>query len=105
MSILTDMLKEERNRLLDLKREYIRLIQALPKGSISQKRRGNVVYAYLAYRDENGKIKFSYQGKNEDKAVIEMEKEIAKRRNYQKLLRMTKKNLKEVERAIGGKKL
>lgn len=85
MAVLKEMFKEEKDRLIRMKKFYIAKIMELPKGSIVFKNRGNKKYPYLVYR-EGKKVKTDYlkSGSNE---IKEMELKLKKRKKYIKLLR------------------
>ena len=61
MSYLKSILKEEYERLRALSGKYQDEISALPRGSISIKKRNQREYVYLAYR-KKGNVKFEYVG-------------------------------------------
>ena len=92
MAVLKEMFKEEKERLLRIKKFYMEKIQKLPKGSIVFKKRGNREYPYLVYRD-NDKVKTDYLKNNEDE-LKELRLKIKKRKKYIKLLKEIKKDLK-----------
>lgn len=98
-----DILEEERNRLNELKERYRGQISALPKGSLSRKRRWKREYVYLVYR-EGDKIKFDYVGPVDSEAVQELAERIRQRKELENKLRQVEKNLKDVERGLRGKR-
>ena len=85
MAVLKEMFKEEKDRLLRMKKFYMAKIIDLPKGSIVFKNRGNKKYPYLVYR-EGEKVKTDYL-KSGSEEIKEMELKIKKRKKYIKLLR------------------
>ena len=85
MAILKEMFKEEKERLLKMKKFYINKIQELPKGSIVFKNRGNRRYPYLVYRIGE-KVKTDYLKVNADE-LKEIEFKINKRKKYIKLVK------------------
>jgi hypothetical protein len=85
MAILKEMFKEEKERLLKMKKFYINKIQGLPKGSIVFKNRGNRRYPYLVYRIGE-KVKTDYLKVNADE-LKEIEFRINKRKKYTKLVK------------------
>lgn len=101
MSVIIGVLKEEFERLMHLSKKYRKEISKLPKGSISIKKQDDRNYVYLAYR-ENGKVYFKYIGKDSSKQMNELSEKIKLRRKYEGLLKETKKDLKEIERALHG---
>jgi hypothetical protein len=100
MSIVKDILKDEKERLNLLKKQLEKQISPLPKGSLSKKRRNNRFYYYLAYR-KGRKVIFKYVGKEKSSQVISLKEDIQKRRKLEKRLRSIKRDLKEINRGIG----
>ncbi len=91
MAVLKEMFKEEKDRLLRMKKFYNSKIMDLPKGSIVFKNRGNKKYPYLVYR-EGEKVKTDYLKGGSDE-MKEMELKIKKRKKYIKLIREIDKDL------------
>jgi hypothetical protein len=104
MNVIKHIIEEEVNRLEKLSAKYKSEMEKLPKGSISKKNRNGKLYIYLVYR-ENKKIKFKYIGKESSNKVKRLEEKIRERRRYKHLLKQLKMDLKEVRRAINGKKV
>lgn len=100
MSIIKDILKDEKERLCLLRKQIEEEISSLPKGSLSKKRRDNHFFYYLAYR-EGSKVIFKYAGKENSPQVISLSEDIQKRRKLEKRLRDIKRDLKEINRGIG----
>jgi len=96
MAVLEEMFKEEKERLLKMKKFYMGKILELPKGNIVFKNRGNKKYPYLVYREGN-KVKTDYFKNNVD-GLEELELKINKRKKYIKLLREIEKDLKVLEK-------
>jgi len=103
MSTVSDILKEERRRLLELKARYEHELNQLPKGSIAYKRRWKKEYCYRAYRHEN-RVKFEYLGQPHSDAVKTMTQQIARRKSLESKLKQVKDNLQEVDRGLRGHK-
>ncbi|MBC8415420.1 MAG: hypothetical protein H8E11_03220 [Candidatus Cloacimonetes bacterium] len=95
MSIVKDILREEKNRLVILKEQVEKQISSLPKGSLSRKKRSSGWFYYLAYR-ESEKIIFKYIGKENSPQVKAFVDAINNRKKLEKRLREIKKNLKEI---------
>lgn len=92
MPVLKEMFKEEKERLIKMKKFYEDKILELPKGSILFKQRGNKKYPYLIYRD--GKIiKTDYLKLGSDD-LKKLKLNLDKRRKYLKLLKEIEKDLK-----------
>ena len=96
MAILKEMFKEEKERLLKMKKFYIDKIQELPKGSIVFKNRRNRKYPYLVYR-MGKKVKTDYLKANDDE-LKEIEFKLNKRKKYIKLVRDINNDLKVLGR-------
>lgn len=100
MSIIKDILKDEKERLILLRNQIEEQISSLPKGSLSKKRRNNHFYYYLAYR-KGRKVIFKYVGKENSSQVISLDEDIQKRRKFEKRLRDIKRDLKDINRGLG----
>jgi hypothetical protein len=92
MAILKEMFKEEKERLIKMKKFYMDKIMELPKGSIVFKKRGDKKYPYLIYRTGK-KIKTDYLKLNNDE-LKELKLNTNKRKKYLKLLKEIEKDLK-----------
>ncbi len=103
MSIVKDILREEKNRLVILKDQIEKQISSLPKGSLSRKKRSSGWFYYLAYRDSE-KIIFKYIGKENSPKVIALVDAIKKRRKLEKRLIEIKSNLRDIKRGLGERK-
>ncbi len=102
MSIINDILIEEKNRLVALKEQFLNEMRHLPKGSISYKHRGKQIYCYRAFR-AGKKIIFQYLGKANSDQVKAMKEKILRRKNLEQNIKEIKKNLQEVRRGLGEK--
>ena len=92
MAVLKEMFKEEKERLIKMKKFYTDKILELPRGSIVFKKRSNKKYPYLVYR--SGKvIKTDYLKLSNDE-LKKLKLNIKKRKKYLSLLREIKKDLK-----------
>ena len=100
MSIIKDILKDEKERLILLRNQIEEQISFLPKGSLSKKRRNNRYFYYLAYR-KGRKVIFKYVGKENSSQVISIDEDIQKRRKLEKRLRDIKRDLKDINRGLG----
>lgn len=103
MALVFDILEEEKNRLLSLKRRYENQLKELPKGSLSWKKRWHRVYLYLVYR-VSGKVRFQYIGPADSDEAKTIESQIRKRRDLEDKLGQVENNLVEVERGLRGKR-
>lgn len=100
MSIIKDILSEEKERLEKIIKSYEKEIDNLPRGYISLKEINNNKYVYRSYRQKD-KVKSVYLGKPGSDKVKKVQEKIKERKNYEKLLKQAKKNLKEVEKVVG----
>ena len=103
MSVIRGILEEECDRLEELFVFYKEKIAEAPRGSISVKERGGKKYIYLARREDK-KIIFEYVGKDVPEVRNALNERIRQRKEYQAKLRQARENLKEVKRALRGKR-
>lgn len=99
MSIMVDVLLEEKERLEALIASYRKQIKELPRGSISWKKRGNGEYAYLAYREVKS-VRFEYLGKRGSAAVERTRDAVDHRRELQDKCARAEANLKQINRML-----
>lgn len=99
MSIILDIINEEKERLTVLQKKYYEIICSFPKGSISLKQRSKKKFAYLCFRDKK-KVIFKYVGVADSQKVISLEHEIQERKKYEEKLKKIKSDLKEINRVI-----
>ncbi|MBU0994875.1 MAG: hypothetical protein KJ737_20480 [Proteobacteria bacterium] len=104
MSVLKDVLSDEHERLKSLVQWYKQEIASLPKGSMSIKKRKDRKYLYINYREKN-KVKSDYVGLVSSEKAAELANKILQRKKYEEDLKVIKKDLKELERALYGKKI
>ena len=104
MSYIKDILKEELDRLEALRVKYESSISSLPGGTISIKKRNKKEYLYLAHR-EGKKVKFKYIGTIESDIAKDVMHNIKQRKQFEEKLKAVIKDLKEIEKAIHGKKI
>lgn len=96
MSILTEVLQEELERLERQEAAYLKAIQELPRGYISQKNiRGRKSY-YLQYR-EGDKIISQYISKE---LLSETEDKIKRRKQLEDSLHRVAKDKKRLRKAL-----
>ncbi|MDO9577553.1 MAG: hypothetical protein Q7J16_06670 [Candidatus Cloacimonadales bacterium] len=100
MSILKDILKDEKERLSILQVQLENQIAVLAKGSLSKKKRGEHWYFYLAYR-EGARVIFKYVGKENSLQVNSLNEEIRKRKKLELKLQNIKNDLKDIVRGLG----
>jgi hypothetical protein len=98
---MVDVIQEEANRLNALIMLYDNRIEELPRGSLSEKERGNHLYCYLAYRDGT-RVKFNYIGPRDSEKVRLLQSQIKQRRKYEDRRRESIENLKQIEKMINA---
>ena len=104
MSYLKSVLQEEYERLKALLEKYNDEISALPRGSISIKKRNQKEYVYLAYRKKEN-VKFEYIGSISSEKSKNVVKKVKLRKGYEIKLKQVRKDLEEIEKVINGRKL
>ena len=92
MAVLKEMFKEEKERLLKMKKFYEDKILELPRGSIVFKQRGKKKYPYLVYRDGE-KVKTDYL-KLSSNDLKKLQLNLDKRKKYLELLKEIEEDLK-----------
>ena len=97
MSILSEILREEYERLNRTIESYEAMVAGLPKGSIREKLIGGRRYPYLQWRDQD-RVRSRYI-KQED--VISLSEQIEQRRQYEKEIKSLRSSKKEFDRVIG----
>ncbi len=103
MSILMDIIEEEKERLEKLLIFYKQEIEKLPNGYISKKKVNGNIYCYRSFRDKKN-VRTIYIGSEFSEAAKDMGNKILERKKLEELYKKTKKNLAEAKRALHGKK-
>ena len=93
-TVIYGMLKEEKQRNLELQEAYAKEIKLLPKGSLVAKRRNGRTYYYLRYREKD-KVKTDYVGKD-DSSVEDIRRGIAKRKQLEIVARRLRTEYKQI---------
>jgi hypothetical protein len=104
MSSVFHVLEEEYERLNEAKKAYEAAIKREKQGAPQIKRIGRKDYLYVACRHCN-KVRFVYIGHAEDKKARAVLDSVKKRREYEVLLKGIKNDLKEVKKALRGRKI
>jgi len=104
MSYIKGILKEEYDRLNALVKKYRDKVSEFPAGSVSVKNRNNLPYLYLASR-KGRKICFQYIGSLYSDNAQAILKQIEQRKKYGEKLKQARKDLREIEKAVHGRKL
>ena len=97
-TVIYGMLKEEKQRNLELQEAYVTEIKLLPKGSLATKRRNDRTYYYLRYREKD-KVKTDYIGK-EDSAIEDVRRNIVKRKQLEIVVKRLKTEYKQICRIV-----
>ncbi len=98
MSMLEDMLQEERQRSLRMREALQKELAQLPRGYISRKIiRGRPVY-YLQRR-EGKRILSQYIPRDQ---LAELERSVARRKELQSMSKAIDNNLKRIQKALKG---
>lgn len=102
MEILNGVLKEELERLKNLKKHYVQEMSKLPKGSLIKKIINRNSYYYLNYREGKKKV-FKYLGKLSKDEIVDLKGKIEKRRKLWKLNIKVKKDIARLKQIIHEK--
>ncbi|MDO4486885.1 MAG: hypothetical protein Q4C46_09885 [Bacillota bacterium] len=97
MSIIDEVLLEEYERSIRISRALENENRNLPKGSIQKKRINNNEYYYLMFRDQ-GKVISQYVAETD---VDKLARQIALRKENQKLLKEQEQSRKKIVKALG----
>lgn len=103
MEILNSVLKEELNRLKELKKKYEQEISKFPKGCLIKKEIKGHAYYYLNYRGGD-KAYFEYMGKLSKDDLEKWERKIRDRNKFRNLNMQAKNDIKKLEKMVYGKK-
>lgn len=104
MSSVFHVIEEELERLNEAKRAYAAAIEKEKQGAPQTKRIGRKDYLYLARRNGD-KIQFQYIGHSQDENSIKVLDSVKRRREYEELLKGVKNDIKEVRKALRGRKI
>jgi hypothetical protein len=104
MGSVFHVIEEEFERLNEAKKAYQAAIERERQGAPQIKRVGRKDYLYLARRNGE-KVRFQYVGHVDDKNALKVMDSVKKRREYEELLKGIKNDLKEVRKALRGRKI
>jgi len=103
MGAIKDLLREELDNSIRLRKDYKEELRKQPGGSIVAKKIKGHKYYYLAFRDGK-KVRFIYKGKKISKDDIGKLKESRRlRAKYKKLIQKLDKRIKYLKKALHGK--
>lgn len=97
-TVIYGMLKEEKQRNLEMQEAYKHEIEALRKGSISEKTISGQTYYYLKYR-QGDKVKNDYIGKDKN-IVEEIRHEVEKRKHLQGVVKRLKTEYQQISKIV-----
>lgn len=104
MSSVFHVIEEELERLNEAKAAYEAAIAREEQGAPQIKRVGRKDYLYLARRN-GSKVQFRYVGHFDEPKAEKVFASVKKRREYEELLIGIKSDLKEVRKALRGRKI
>lgn len=104
MSSVFHVIEEELERLSEAKAAYEAAIAGEEQGAPQIKRVGRKDYLYLARRN-GAKVQFRYIGHADGPKAEKVLSSVKKRREYEELLKGVKNDLKEVRKALRGRKI
>ncbi len=99
---IKDMLGEELQNSLQIKEDYERALERLPRGSLVRKMIGGHPYFYLAHR-EGAKVKFDYLGKLADEEIHRYEEAKQSRARYRERLSEVNKQIRFLRKVLRAK--
>ncbi len=102
MGIISDILKDEYERLKALEVQYARQLKELPKGSLSRRNRSGNRYLYLVYR-QGKKVITKYIGRLDSDLSRATILQVKKRKQIENKLRQVKRDLNELSKSIKRK--
>lgn len=95
MSIINSILKDELERNLRMQSAYKDELLKYQKGSLTIKKRGEFIYFYLGFRDENNKVKSKYIGAGSKVKIDNIRESLEKRDEISEILK--KLHIEEVK--------
>ena len=96
MSILSALLYQEEIRNENMMIEYLRELEALPKGSIKTKKVKEKTYYYLAFRDGN-RVITRYVGKDEQ-ALLPIQEQLSRRKQVEEIIKKLKEEREQIKK-------
>ena len=97
MNMLINTILKEKSRIEFMLDSYNKMLNELPKGSISSNERNGKIYYSLKYREGNRVIS-KYIGKSAEEVSLQIEK----RKHAEKMIKLLKEELKIAEKALEG---
>jgi hypothetical protein len=103
LDAIKGVLKEELQNSLEMKRDYKRELEKLPKGVLIKKIIRGHEYYYLIRR-EGGKVRFDYKGKPSSEEIKQYEEAKKLRKKYRQLLSQVNKQIKYLSGILRDRK-
>ena len=100
MSIVSGILKEELNRLENLRSKYSANLASLPKGALRKRKIGQKVYLYLIAR-KGDHVVTDYLCQEGSPEAARFEEQDAKRREFKLKMKKVKEDIAEIRRSLG----
>lgn len=97
VNLIIDTIQKEKVRIEYMLERYHKIIDELPKGSLSESNRNGQIYYYLKYR-EGKKIVSKYLGKNAGNVPDLIEK----RKHVEAMIKSLEEELKIANKALEG---
>ena len=97
MNLIIDTIQKEKTRIEYMLKRYRKIIEELPKGSLSVSNKNGQKYYYLKYRDGK-KVVSKYLGKD----AGDMPELIEKRKHTEVMIKSLEDELRIAEKALEG---
>ena len=97
MNLIIDTILKEKSRIEYMLERYRKIIDELPKGTLSESNKNGQIYYYLKYR-EGKKVVSKYLGKD----VGDIPALIEKRKHTEAMIKSLENELKIAEKALEG---
>ncbi|MFC1497950.1 hypothetical protein ACFLS1_05695 [Verrucomicrobiota bacterium] len=98
---IKNMLKEELQNSLQIRKDYERALKKIPKGALVKKIIGKHPYYYLAFR-QGGKVRFDYIGKLDNDEIRKHNEAREYRARYRKKLSEVNKQINFIRKVLRG---
>lgn len=102
MSVIFYVMKEEYDRLLEAEHVYGKSILKEAQGAPRLKQYGSNQYLYLQKR-EGQRVVYKYVGRADSPKAQKVLESVERRRKRERLLKMIRKDLKDVKKVLRGK--
>ena len=99
---IKDVLREELDNSLQMKKNYERSLAELPKGSLVRREIKGHDYYYLVYR-QDGQVKSDYRGKVSEDEIAEYNRVKQQRSRYRSHLSEVNKQIRFIKKVLHAK--